>query len=451
MRIFGFKGGVHPAYNKAATESKAIRDVAPPGTVYIPAVQHIGAPGKVLVKKGDEVKKGTVVAEPGGFVSTAIHATVSGKVRSVEELDHPLGMKVPTVVIQSDGADEWAELRPVAGDPLEAGAEDLKAAVKSAGIVGLGGATFPSHVKLSPPPKKKIDTFILNGCECEPYLTADHRLMVEEPEGIVMGMLIGMRILDVKSGFIGIEANKPDAVEAMAGAVAKVRKSRGLGGAAITVATLPVKYPQGAEKQLIRALLRREVPSGGLPMDVGALVHNVGTVLSIFQAVTEGRPLIDRVVTASGSGIKNPGNYRVRVGMLIRDFVAAIGGWAEGAHIRKLIMGGPMMGMAQFTDEVPIIKGTSGILAFTDREYRETSESSCIRCGRCVSACPMNLNPTFLARLSRLGIFDHPEGMDSLDCIECGCCAFECPAGIPLVHYLKRAKARIMELRKKAG
>lgn len=454
IRIFGFKGGVHPDERKHLTATHPVKDVELPKIVYLPIIQHIGAPSKIVVSKGDEVRKGDVIAEPGGYVSVAIHASVSGKVRAIEKVNHPLGMRVDAVVIESDGEDRWGELKPVKGNPLDADADELRNIICRSGIVGLGGATFPTHVKLNPPGDKKIDTLILNGCECEPYLSADHRLMLENAESILRGMAVAMRILELKRAIVAIEENKMDAVENMKKAVEKLGKELFDGSVQVDVVNLPVKYPQGAEKQLIRALLGREVPSGGLPMDVGALVHNVGTMFSVFHAVYEGKPLIERVVTSAGDGIKNPGNYRVRFGMMIRDFVEATGGLKEGVEIKKLIVGGPMMGIAQWTDEVPIIKSTSGILFFTHKDCgKQRQESSCIRCGRCISVCPINLNPTTLVRFVKLGMFDELLVGDSLDCIECGSCTFGCPASIPLVQYIKVAKGKMMEMRrkKKAG
>jgi electron transport complex protein RnfC len=435
-----FPGGVHPRYEKDLTAGKASRTLDPPAEAVIPLSQHIGAPAKACVEKGDEVRTGQVVGEAGGFVSSPVHATVSGKVKAIEDRPHPSGKDVPSVVITSDGEDAWVELEPHGADLLEIPVDEVKDRVLKAGIVGLGGATFPSHVKLSPPADKKIDTVILNGAECEPYLTADHRLMLEQPGDVAGGLALIVRVTGARRGIIAVEANKPDAIEALE---AEVRELEGGVDAKLQVRVMPVVYPQGAEKQLIYALLGREVPSGGLPMDVSALVHNVGTAAAMVRAAREGRPLVERIVTVTGDAIREPGNLLVRIGTPVRELIEACGGYTDEGPA-KLIAGGPMMGFAQHTDEVPVIKGTSGILVLSRRLVRRLEPGPCIRCGECVRHCPMKLDPTEIALLAEHDMYAEADRIGALDCIECGCCAWGCPASIPLVQHVRKAKVEIM-------
>jgi electron transport complex protein RnfC len=433
-----FRGGVHPHDGKQATKAKPVAEISAPDLVVIPLSQHTGAPAKPVVKPGDEVKIGTKIAEADGFISVPAHASVSGKVKAIDDYPHPLGRRMPAVAIENDGKDEWIDL---AGwkDLTGASPDEVRAAVKDAGIVGLGGAAFPTHVKLSPPEGKAIDTMILNGAECEPYLTADHRLMLEYPDEILAGLEVLMRTVGAERGFIGVENNKPDVIDLFAGKVAGMKS--------IEVAPLKVKYPQGAEKQLINAITGREVPSGGLPMDVGCLVQNVGTAYAVYEALKFGRPLVSRVLTVSGSAAKSPGNFRVRLGTSFRHVIDQAGGATEAC--RKIVMGGPMMGIAQFTDEVPVIKGTSGILLLSEAEVLRMEAGPCLRCGRCVEACPMRLVPNEVSRLIEKGRLDLAERYGVLDCMECGVCAFLCPAGIHHVHVMKQGKAAILAARRK--
>lgn len=427
-----FRGGVHPDDRKRYTAAKAI-EVAPiPQKVIIPTRQHIGAPCAPIVKVGDLVKKGQVVAEAQAFVASPIHASTSGKVVEIAEYPHPVFGTCQAVVIESDGQDEWAPGLPLSRDWQSLDVKELKDIVRLAGIVGMGGATFPTHVKMAPPPEKPIDSFILNGAECEPYLTADHRVMLEQTERIVTGMKIAMKILGVNKGYVGIEENKPDAIEIM-------RKA--CGGSSIEVVPLKTKYPQGAEKTLIKVILDREVPSGGLPMDVGAVVQNVGTLVAIADAVEKGTPLIERVATVTGGAIAEPKNILLRVGATFAQAVAMCGGFKEQPV--KVIMGGPMMGMAQRTLDVPVIKGTSGILALSTADVNVGPERPCIRCGRCVDACPMGLVPSMLSILGERSAFaTAKEEYDLLDCVECGSCVYVCPAKRNIVHYIKLSKAQ---------
>ncbi|MDH4101318.1 MAG: electron transport complex subunit RsxC, partial [Nitrospirota bacterium] len=344
------------------------------------------------------------------------------------------------------GKDEWVDGISGIDNYMEAPVEALRDKILAAGIVGLGGATFPTHVKLSPPKEKKVECVILNGCECEPYLTADHRLMLESPEDIVEGLRILMRILSVDKGYIGIEDNKPDAIAKMTEAAKKYPN--------ITVTTHLVKYPQGAEKQLIKAALNREVPSGGLPMDVGVVVQNVGTAAAIYQAVKSGRPLIERIVTVTGQGVKEPKNLKVRIGTLLRDLIDDCGGF-DGTP-GKVVAGGPMMGQAQWTIDVPAIKGTSGVLVFPDSSVmayelnpNESTIEACIRCGECVRHCPMMLNPSSLSIYGELDMLEDSEKGNVFDCIECGVCTFVCPAKRPLMHLIRYSKNLINAKRQK--
>jgi electron transport complex protein RnfC len=405
-----FRGGVHPDDRKGYTASKAIEVAPVPQKVVIPTRQHIGAPCSSIVKVGDLVKKGQVIAEAQAFVSSPVHASISGKVVELADYPHPVFGTCPSIVIESDGADEWVEGLPLSRDWKTLDTAELKDIIRQSGIVGMGGATFPTHVKMAPPAEKPIETFILNGAECEPYLTADHRVMLEMAGRIVTGMQIAMKVLGVKTGFIGIEENKPDAIAVMAEATA---------GSGIEVVPLKTKYPQGAEKTLIKVIVGKEVPSGGLPMDVGVVVQNVGTVVAIADAVEKGLPLIERVTTITGGAIAQPKNLMLRIGTTFAQAIELCGGFKEQPV--KLIMGGPMMGMAQCKLDVPVIKGTSGILALSAADVNAGPEQPCIRCGRCVDACPMGLNPSMLSILGQCGIYDKAKAeYDLLDCVECG-------------------------------
>jgi H+/Na+-translocating ferredoxin:NAD+ oxidoreductase subunit C len=427
-----FKGGIHPAYNKDLSSSFETVTIPLPDLVTVPLAMHIGAPAKAVVKRGDLVKTGQLIAETGGFVSAAVHAPLSGKVKSIVPSEHPSGRMVESIIIESDGEDTWIEL-PAIKDPLDADAEVLKKAVKDAGIVGMGGATFPSHVKLSPPANKPIDFIILNGAECEPFLTADHRLMLEEPEAIVKGFEIVAKILDVKKLYIGIETNKKDAIKTMKKALGKKGK----------VISLKVKYPQGSEKQLISAITGREVPPKNLPMEVGAVVFNVATAYAVYDAVYNGKPLIERIVTVTGSGVVKPGNFKVRIGTSVAQVVEFSGGYKDEAA--QLILGGPMMGRAVATDSLPLIKGTGGILVLSSDEVVSSHYTACIRCGKCIAACPNKLNPQLLGSLIPMGLYNiiEDEGLHETvlnDCFECGSCTYVCPANRPLVQFFQLAK-----------
>jgi len=427
-----FHGGVHPNDSKKYTAAKSIEPAPLPKKVTIPLRQHIGAPVSPIVKKGDEVKKGQLIAQTDAFVSGNVHASVSGKVVDVGDYPHPVFGSSMSIVIESDGLDTWADGIPVQREWGKLDSKELLKIIRDAGIVGMGGATFPTHVKLAPPPDKKIDTFILNGSECEPFLTADYRVMLEHAERIVTGVKITMKVLGVNTGYVGIEDNKPDAVKVLRDAFS---------GTQVKVVALPTKYPQGAEKMLIKMLTGREVPSGGLPMDVGAVVQNVGTITAISDAVTRGVPLIERVVTVSGSAVKEPKNLLMRIGTAFADALDYCGGLKS--EPAKIIMGGPMMGFAQSTVDVPVIKGTSGILFLSKKDVNYRKESACIHCGRCVEACPMGLNPSMLSILGERQMYkEAKEDYSLLDCMECGSCVYVCPAKRSIVQYVRYAKAQ---------
>ncbi|WP_422444477.1 electron transport complex subunit RsxC [Thermoanaerobacterium sp. DL9XJH110] len=434
-----FRGGIHPPYNKEFTKHKPVEKANLPQKVIIPMSQHVGAPCEPIVKVGDQVKKGQKIGEAKAFVSAPIHASISGKVVAVEPRPHPGGGLVMSVVIESDGKDEFYEgVKPP--KPLEEMTPDeIKNLIREAGIVGMGGAGFPTQVKLSPPPGKTIDTIIVNGAECEPYLTADHRLMVERPEDVILGLQAIMKATGVKNGFIAIEENKPDAVEAIRQAIE--------GREGIEVVVLATKYPQGGEKQLINAVTGREVPSGGLPMDVHVIVDNAGTCAAIADAIKTGMPLIERIATITGSGVKEPKNLLIRVGTPFGEIIEQCGGFK--GEPGKVIMGGPMMGLAQSALDVPAVKGTSGILVLEKTDVKLAERSACIRCARCVDACPIHLLPTNLAKFAERGMWIEAEEYHALDCIECGCCAYVCPAHIPLTQLIRLAKNHIIASKKK--
>jgi electron transport complex protein RnfC len=430
-----FQGGVHPHESKATSET-SIETFPLPKRVVVPLSQHTGSPSKAVVKSGDAVRTGQVIAEATGFISAALHAPLSGTVAGIEIHPHPAGVNVESIIIDSDEKDEKAELEP--RDPESLGPEQIIDAIRKAGIVGLGGAAFPTHVKLSPPKTKKIDTAILNGCECEPYLTCDHRVMLEDTEGVLGGFRLIMKALGVKNGVVAVEDNKKNALAAIRAAL---KPSEG-----ISVVKLRTKYPQGAEKQLIRSLLGREVPSGKLPLDVGCVVQNVQTSRAVWDAVREGKPLYERVITLTGS-VKKPLNVRVRIGTLLSDILAHYGGL--DADVKKVVAGGPMMGITLTSLEVPVIKGTSGILALTAREARTYEPTGCIKCATCVNGCPMGLVPCMISRLVEKERYEELAAYRPMDCIECGTCAYGCPAKIYLVQNIKRAKAIVLGLKKK--
>ncbi len=427
-----FSGGVHPADNKYLTAHKATVSAAIPKRAVIPLSQHIGAPTKPLVVIGQEVKKGEKIGETTGFVSAPVHASISGKVVAIGNFPHILGADLPSIVIESDGKDEWVSGLKETTDYEKLSSDELKKMVADAGIVGMGGATFPTHVKLSPPKEKPIDMVILNGAECEPFLTSDHRLMLEKPKDIVEGLKILMRILNVKQGYIGIESNKPDAIESM---------TKAAQGSDVKVWPVKVKYPQGAEKMLIKAIGRRTVPAGGLPMDVGVVVQNVGTAAAIYDAVRYGKPLIERYVTVTGRGVKDPKNFLARIGTPFSQLIEEAGGLTEEAA--KVISGGPMMGISQYTLDVSVIKGTSGITVMPRTEVNTKPYGPCIRCGRCIDACPMKLQPSYLGLYIEKGHYEDAKAYNLMDCFECGSCTFVCPANRPMVQWVKKAKKEL--------
>ncbi|MFZ5953144.1 MAG: electron transport complex subunit RsxC [Candidatus Rifleibacteriota bacterium] len=434
-----FDGGLHPPELKN-TADKGIVNLPLPEKVILHVSQHIGAPAKPLFKITDKVETGQVIAEPGGFVSARIHATISGKIIGVGNFMHPFGVPSPAIVIERNQETPEPEYSEENGFNLDLA--EIKTRIQNAGLVGLGGATFPTHVKLSPPENKPIDTVILNGVECEPALTSDHRLMLEEGDKIISGLKLILKVLNAKKGIIGIENNKQDAI--------KLLSEKVKGEANIEVQPLEVKYPQGGEKQLIVACLDREVPSGGLPMDVGVVVQNVATAAAVADAVNLKRPLLERVVTLAGNCVKNPGNYRVRIGTTVDEFIRMTGGLKEGVEPVKVIMGGPMMGFAMFDMNIPIIKGTSGILVWDKEEAKTFEQTACIRCGRCIRACPMNLMPQQLKKVIDAKKYDQADTLGILDCMECGSCAYTCPAGLPLIQTFKLGKKMVMAERKKA-
>ncbi|MEA2036797.1 MAG: electron transport complex subunit RsxC [Nanoarchaeota archaeon] len=435
-----FKGGIHPRYDKITRKSKI--EVAPfPKKVVIPLQQHIGAPCDAIVELGDKVKIGQKIAESKAFVSAPIHSSISGIVKSIEKMPHPVLGECNAIIIESDGKIEWDSPIKRRDNVDKLTKDELKNIIKEAGIVGLGGAAFPTHVKLSPPPGKEIDTVILNGAECEPYLTCDHRMMLEKTEQIIMGFEIINKILEPDFCVVGIEDNKINAIALFEEKILDMNL-----GKKITIGKLDTIYPQGAEKNLIHSMIERKVPSaGGLPMDVGVIVQNVQTAKAIYDAVYEGKPLIERVVTITGA-VKEPKNLLVKIGMPVKELIEFCKGY-DGTT-GKIISGGPMMGIAQYTDQIPIIKGSSGVLVQHEELLKE-EERDCIRCGRCIDVCPMLLMPTMISQYAQKDDFDNCGEYFALDCYECGCCSYSCPSKIPLVHWIKYAKDQLMKRKKK--
>lgn len=437
----GFKGGVHPGDHKELTSGKPIRIVEPPEQVVIPLSQHIGAPCTALVKKGDRVLVGQLIGDSNARLTAPVHSSVSGTVSGIVSIEAPGGRQVEAVSITNDGQYEVSPDLKVDQDPLEMEPAEIIRRIRDAGIVGMGGATFPTHFKLSVPEGKKIDTLIVNGVECEPFLTADHRLMLESGDEIVKGIRVAMRALKVQRAFIGIEENKPDAIETLSRIL--------VGERSIEVVPLKVKYPQGAEKQLIKTILNREVPSGGLPLDVGVVVINVGTAAAIADALYRGMPLIRRVVTVTGSIVREPGNILARIGTPVSHLVESCGGLTE--DFGKVIVGGPMMGIAHHTLDTPVTKGMSGVLLYSKSESKVTEPTVCVRCGKCVQVCPMGLMPGILADMVDAGKCELAQRDHILDCIECGCCAYICPANRRIVQSIRLGKNEITRRRSQSA
>jgi len=434
-----FKGGVHPNDSKALSATKPIQNAPLLETYKVIMHQNIGAPPELVIKKGDVVKKGELLAKATGFVSVPLHAPTSGTIKAIDKCPGPTGLAVPAIEITADGEDVWGSpFEPIADwantDPAE-----LKQRVWDAGVVGMGGAGFPMHVKLSPPEGKKIDTLILNGAECEPYLTADHRLMLEQAEEVALGAAIVARILGLETAIIGVEDNKPDAIKMLEEVAGKYN---------VRVQSLPVNYPQGAERQLIYAITGREVPIGKLPMDVSCVVQNVASAVAVADAVVKGLPSIERITTVTGKPVVNPGNWRFRIGTPIEKALELVGGVNE--QPAKLLLGGPMMGIAQNSLGVTVMKNTSGILLIAADEVSLYTSEPCIRCGRCVEVCPMSILPATISQAVENKRFDWAEELNVQACIECGSCSYVCPSHRPLNQHFKRGKIEIQaQLRKK--
>lgn len=435
-----FYGGVHPPASKVLTSDRPVKRIYIPRKVVVPLSQHTGLPSEPVVAAGDTVTVGQLIGKPSGFVSSALHAPISGKVSRIAYSPTPTQPRVLSVIIESQG-NEDQDFKASARDVESLSSGELLNIIKDAGIVGLGGAAFPTHVKLTPPKTKTIDTVILNGAECEPYLTCDHRVMLEKSSEILKGLEIIMKVLGVKEAYIAIEDNKLSAIYAMEKALAASGNRPSASG--IKIVAMKTKYPQGAEKQAIKSVLNRKVPAGGLPMDVGCVVQNVGTALAIYEAVYFGKPLIERIITITGSCVKEPMNIWVRIGTLLSDLKEVFGGFSKDP--RKAIIGGPMMGIAQYTMDVPIVKGTSGVLFMPSEEIDRSEESVCIRCGKCVEICPMGLAPTALMYRVKKELFAEAGELGIANCFECGACAYSCPAKIPLLDYMKFGKSKLQK------
>jgi len=440
LRKTGFKtfrrGGIHPLYNKELCSGKAIARAPIPSRLMVPLRQHIGAPNEPLVSPGDRVAVGQKIGDADAFVSAPVHSPVAGIVDAIEDIKSFNGETVTGVIIAADAEQPPFEARQ--GKPLdELTAEDIREIAGEAGLVGMGGAAFPTRVKLSPPEDKPIESVIINGCECEPFLTCDHRLMVERPDDLVQALELMIRAVGADRGIIGVEANKMDAVEKLRAAVSDRPN--------LDVEVLEVKYPEGAEKQLISAVTGREVPPGNLPSEVGCLVQNVGTAIALYEAASAGKPLYERVLTVTGPGVKEPGNLIVKVGTPISILIEACGGLTGDPA--KVIIGGPMTGWAQEDLDAPVVKGTSGVVALTPELIDIREEHACVRCTKCVEACPMSVMPNFIVEAVQNGDWEKAELWGALDCFECGCCTFTCPAYIPHVEYVRKAKAEIATLK----
>lgn len=450
-------GGIHPPASKTSAADRPIKRVFIPTKVVLPLSQHTGSPAEPIVAVGATVKVGEPIAKPSGHVSAAVHATLSGKVTRMQYAPTRVHSRVLSVTIESQGGEDQ-DFHPAAPKDVSAlSGEKLLEMIRDAGIVGQGGAVFPTHVKLDPPKTKPIDTVILNGTECEPYLTCDHRLMVERPTEILRGLAIIMKILGVKTAIIAIEDNKLSAIYAMERALEKARvqipKTKTHTGRPggfirdtdnVKIVVLKTRYPQGAEKQVVRAVLGRVVPAGGLPMDVGCVVQNVATAFSIYEAVYFGKPLIERVVTLGGRCVREPMNVWVRIGTVLEDLIKHHAALAK--RPAKIVIGGPMMGLTQYTTDLPVTKGFNGALFFSEADIDRSPESVCIRCGKCLEVCPMQLAPTTLMYRVKKEMFTDAEALGITNCYECGACAYTCPAKIPLLDYMKYGKSKVAVL-----
>lgn len=436
LKKLSFKGGTHPDDNKKYTAEKEIRVLQPPEFLIYPVAQHIGAPCTPCVKVGDYVKMGQKIADSDAFISAPVHASVSGTVTAIKPCPVPNGTEVESIIIQNDYLDTPDDsIKPI--DYTTVNPDDIPRLVRDAGVVGMGGATFPTHVKLMPPDISKIDTIIVNGAECEPYLTSDYRIMLETPDEVITGLKILLYRFGIKNGHIGVEDNKPQAI--------KLLKEK-CAGEGISVDVLKKKYPQGSEKHLIYAVTKRQVPAGKLPADVGVIVVNIDTCTAIARKFTQGTPLMRRIVTVVGTPFSQNVNYNVRIGTPIEYIIEQNGGFPDKPE--KIIIGGPMMGVAQFRLDVPVIKGTSAILALNEKEAYIPPEDPCIRCGKCVEHCPMNLMPLYLQQFADKNDLDSCEKYNVTSCIECGCCSFGCPSKRHLVQSIRIAKRSVMALQR---
>lgn len=439
MAFLTFRGGVHPYDGKDLSKEKPVRELLPGKELVYPLSQHIGAPAKPIVTKGDHVQAGQKIAEMGGFVSANIHASVSGTVKEIKKVRNNVGSMVDAIVVENDEKYETVEFQSVQSlDTLSK--EEILERIKEGGVVGMGGAGFPTHVKLAPKEPDKIEYVLVNGAECEPYLTSDYRRMLEQPEWIIGGLKCILKLFDNAKGYICIEDNKPDCIAKMTEMVKDEPK--------IEVRTLKTKYPQGAERCLIYAVSGREINSSMLPADAGCVVDNIDTVCAVYRAVMAGEPVMDRIVTVTGEAVADPCNFKAKMGTSFADLLEAAGGLRQPA--KKIISGGPMMGFAMFDYHVPVVKTSSAMLCMTEDDISEKESTACINCGRCVNACPARLVPSRLATYSEHGQAELFEKHHGMECVECGCCSFVCPAKRPLTQSMRSMRKMVMANRRKA-
>ena len=436
MRTFRI-GGIHPPANKISA-GRPIQVIALPTTVVIPLNQHIGTPASAIVAKGDKVKTGTLIGKSAGFISANIHSSVSGTVTKVDDMIDGSGTSRPAIYINVE-EDEWEPTIDRSDTIIKEcrlSSKEITDKIAEAGIVGMGGATFPTHIKLLPPPGSKAKILIINAAECEPYLTADHSLIIEKSEQVMIGTTILMKAINVEQAVIGIECNKPDAISLMTKLSTEYK--------GIKIMPMKMRYPQGSEKHLIDAVIRRRVKSGALPISTGAVVQNVGTVFAVYEAVQKNKPLIERIITITGKSVTKPSNFVARIGTPVSALIDATGGLPEDTG--KIICGGPMMGRAAINAEIPVMKGSSGIIIMTEKESIRLPMHDCIRCAKCVAACPMGLEPSLLMNLTEYKIWDSAEKNSITDCIECGSCSYTCPANRPLLDYIRLGKGTVMKI-----